>query len=266
MGLHFSSLASLCYLPLMELQTTLLLCGLFFVVATLYTTVGHAGASGYLAMMALISMTPAAMRPTALLLNVLVAAFTVYRFRKARFFSWEGLWPFLLGSVPLAAVGGMKSLATGTYYVLVGSVLLFSAAYIAWRAFAAPHAIDERVVRVKKLPAVFLGAGIGFVSGLTGTGGGIFLSPLLLMLAWAGPKTTAGISAPFIMVNSLVALVAGWHVTKSLPAELPWLAISALAGAVIGTWAGLRWLKQKALLITLALVMTLAAAKLLLTA
>lgn len=250
----------------MDMQTTLLLCGLFFVVAALYTTVGHAGASGYLAMMALIGLAPASMRPTALVLNILVAALTVYRFRKARFFSWQGLWPFLLGSVPLAAVGGMRSLATGMYYTLVGSVLLFAAAYITWRALTSPRTIEEHVIRVKPLPAIAMGAGIGFVSGLTGTGGGIFLSPLLLLLSWAGPKTTAGISAPFIMVNSIVALAAGWHATKALPSELPWLALAALAGALIGTWAGLRWLKQKALLITLALVMTLAAAKLLLTA
>lgn len=250
----------------MDLQTTLLLCGLFFVVATLYTTVGHAGASGYLAMMALIGMAPASMRPTALALNILVAALTVYRFRQARFFSWQGLWPFLLGSVPFAALGGVQSLSQRTYYAAVGGVLLFAAAFILWRAFASPRMLDEHVVRVKKLPAVFCGAGIGFISGLTGTGGGIFLSPLLLLLAWAGPKTTAGISAPFIMVNSIVALVAGWHVTKSLPAELPWLALSALAGALVGTWAGLRWLKQKALLVTLAVVMTLAAIKLLFTA
>jgi uncharacterized protein len=119
---------------------------------------------------------------------------------------------------------------------------------------------------VKKLPAVSMGAVIGFVSGLTGTGGGIFLSPLLLILAWAGPKIAAGISAPSIMVNSLVALVAGWSVTNALPPELPWLAISALCGGLLGTWAGLKWLKQRALLATLAIVMTLAALKLLLTA
>jgi len=247
----------------MDLNTTLLVCGLFFVVATLYTTVGHAGASGYLAVMALIGMAPASMRPTALVLNILVATLTVYRFRKARFFSWQGLWPFLLGSVPFAALGGMRSLATGTYYALVGSILLFAAVFIAWRAWAHPRHIEEHVVRVKRLPAVALGAAIGFISGLSGTGGGIFLSPLLLLLAWAGPKTTAGISAPFILVNSSVALVAGWHVTRALPAELPWLAISAIAGALLGTWAGLQWLNQRALLTTLAAVMSIAALKLL---
>src|SRR6185436_8594918 len=105
----------------MELQDVLILCVSFFVVATLYTTVGHAGASGYIAMMALVGLAPETMRPTALAINILVAAFTVYRFRRARYFHWSGLWPFLLGSVPFAAVGGIQSLSRGTYYVAMRS-------------------------------------------------------------------------------------------------------------------------------------------------
>lgn len=250
----------------MELQETLLLSALFFVVATLYTTVGHAGASGYLAMMALVALSPAAMRPTALVLNIIVAAFTVYRFRKARFFSWTGLWPFLLGSVPFAALGGIQSLSRGAYYAAVGVVLLIAASYLVWRAFSARPAMTEGVIRVKKIPAVFMGCVIGFLSGLIGVGGGIFLSPILLMLSWAGPKTTAGISAPFILVNSAVALIAGSLTVQSLPGELPLLVAAALAGAFVGTWLGLERFKQKELLTTLAVVMSLAGSKLLLMA
>jgi uncharacterized membrane protein YfcA len=250
----------------MELQTALLLAAAFFIVATLYTTVGHAGASGYLAMMALVGLAPEVMRPTALLLNIVVAAFTVYRFRQARYFSWEGLWPFLIGSVPFAALGGIQSLSRGTYYVAMGVVLLLAAAYLVWRAFGSRPLIEERVVKVKKIPAVFIGAVLGFLSGLIGVGGGIFLSPILLMLGWAGAKTTAGISAPFILVNSAVALVAGSLTVQKLPAELPFLALAALAGAFLGTWLGLERFRQKGLLTTLATVMTLAGAKLLLTA
>lgn len=249
----------------MDPQTLALLCFLFLVVATFYTTVGHAGASGYLAVMALIGLAPEVMRPTALTLNILVAAFTVYRFRKARFFSWPGLWPFLLGSVPFAAAGGIQSLSRGTYFVAMGVILLFAAGYLGWRAFARRPIMVEQVVRVRKIPAVFIGCAIGFVSGLIGVGGGIFLSPVLLILGWAGPKTTAGISAPFILVNSAVALAAGSLTVQRLPVELPLLAAAALGGAFLGTWLGLEKLRQKGLLITLAFVMTLAGAKLILT-
>src|SRR5688572_13066969 len=232
----------------------------------MYSTVGHAGASGYLAMMALVDLAPDVMRPTALVLNILVASFTVYRFRRARFFSWSGLWPFLAGSVPLAALGGIQSLSRGTYYVAMGIVLLVAAAYLVWRAFGTRAPMDESLIRVKKIPAVFIGAAIGFLSGLIGVGGGIFLSPILLLLAWAGPKTTAGISAPFILINSAVALAAGSLTVHSLPEELPLLAGAALTGALVGTWLGLEHFRQKGLLATLATVMSLAGAKLLLTA
>ncbi len=250
----------------MVLQDVLLLCVAFFVVATLYTTVGHAGASGYLAMMALVGLAPEVMRPTALTLNILVAAFTVYRFRQARFFSWDGLWPFLTGSVPFAALGGIQSLSRGTYYVAMGVVLLLAAAYLLWRAFGSRPLMEERIVRVRKFPAVFIGAVLGFLSGLIGVGGGIFLSPILLILGWAGAKTTAGISAPFILVNSAVALAAGSLTVQTLPGELPLLAAAALGGAFLGTWLGLQRFRQKGLLTTLATVMSLAGAKLLLTA
>ncbi|MGH8699547.1 MAG: sulfite exporter TauE/SafE family protein [Burkholderiales bacterium] len=234
--------------------------------ATLYTTVGHAGASGYLAMMALVGLAPEVMRPTALTLNILVAAFTVYRFRRARFFHWSGLWPFLVGSVPFAAAGGIQSLSRGTYYIAMGVVLLLAAIYLVWRASGLRTAMQEGVVRVRRVPAVFMGCVIGFISGLIGVGGGIFLSPILLMLGWAGPKTTAGISAPFILVNSAVALFAGSLTVQTLPRELPLLAAGAVAGAFLGTWLGLARLNQKGLLMTLAIVMSLAGVKLVLTA
>ena len=250
----------------MEPLQAAILCGAFFVVATLYTTVGHADASGYLATMALVGLAPEVMRPTALTLNILVAALTVYRFRRARFFSWPGLWPFLLGSVPFAAMGGIQSLSRGTYYAAMGIVLLLAASYLVWRALGSRVVMQENVVRVRKIPAVLMGCVIGFLSGLIGVGGGIFLSPILLVLGWAGPKTTAGISAPFILVNSAVALVAGSLTVQQLPGELPLLAAAALGGAFLGTWLGLERLNQKGLLVTLAFVMSLAGLKLILTA
>ena len=249
----------------MGADDTIILSLLFLVVATLYSTVGHAGASGYLATMALVGIAPEVMRPTALALNILVAALTSYRFRRARHFSWPGLWPFLLGSAPFAALGGAQKLSHGSYYAAVGVVLLVSALALSWRAFNIAQLLPDGEIRVRKLPAVFIGAAIGLLSGLTGTGGGIFLSPTILFLGWAGPKTTAGISAPFILVNSTVALAAGWGSVHSLPAELPILAACALGGALVGTWLGLERLRQRYLLLTLAFVMAIAAFKLLLT-
>ena len=246
-------------------EVAILVCA-FFAVATLYTTVGHAGASGYLATMAIVGVAPEVMRPTALALNVLVAAITVYRFRRARYFSWTALWPFLLGSVPLAAFGGAMRLPPGTYYAVVGAVLLVSAAMLVWRVHGSGFRRDDAGISVQRTLAVPIGAVIGLVSGLTGTGGGIFLSPILLLLQWSGPKTTAGIAAPFILVNSAVALVAGSVSAGTLPVELPWLAAAAVAGTLVGTWLGLSKLSQRGLVTTLAVVMLVAGGKLLATA
>lgn len=240
----------------------IILAGAFFVVATLYTTVGHAGASGYLAIMAIAGLAPDVMRPTALALNILVAAITVYRFRRARYFAWGGLWPFLLGSMPLAAFGGALRLAAGTYYLMVGTVLLVSAGVLVWRVYGTGFRSDEQGLSINRVLAVPVGALIGLLSGLTGTGGGIFLSPVMLLAGWAGPKSAAGIAAPFILVNSVVAIVAGSVTAGKLPVELPWFAAATAAGALAGTWLGLSKLSQRGLIVTLAVVMLVAAGKL----
>jgi uncharacterized membrane protein YfcA len=251
----------------MTADQLLILLPLFFLLAGLYTSVGHAGASGYLAAMALVAVAPEAMRPTALALNILVSAFTTWRFAGAGYASWRALWPFLLGSAPFAALGGSLRLAAGHYYVLIGLVLLLSAIVLGWRAIGRPpaEAASDRVV-VPLGPAVAIGAVIGLLSGLTGTGGGIFLSPVVLLAGWAGPRHTGGISAPFILVNSAIALAAGTATWATLPAELPWLAAAVLGGAVAGTWLGLRRLSTRWLMMALALVLSIAAAKLFLTA
>jgi uncharacterized membrane protein YfcA len=250
----------------LDFRVILILATLFFIVAILYSSVGHAGASGYLAAMALLSIAPEVMRPTALVLNIVVAAFTTWRFREARHFNGKALAPFLAGSVPCAFIGGMLMLPAMTYQAAVGAVLLVSAAYLVWRAFSHVSTRGEIPVVAPPVPAILIGAAIGLLSGLTGTGGGIFLSPLILLLGWAGPKATAGISAPFIMINSMAGLMGGSLVAHDLPEALPLLAGSALLGALIGTWLGIRKLSTRALLITLAVVMALAAIKLIVRA
>lgn len=251
----------------MTADQLLILLPLFFLLAGLYTSVGHAGASGYLAVMALLAVAPDTMRPTALALNILVASFTAWRFAQAGYFSWRALWPFLLGSVPFAALGGSQRLTEGLYLVLVGIVLLMSAFVLAWRASG--RVPGERPVdqpRVPVGPALGIGAAIGLLSGLTGTGGGIFLSPVLLLAGWAGPRHAGGITAPFILVNSTTALLAGTATWATLPLEWPWLALAVMAGAVLGTWLGLKRLSTRWLLAAMAFVLTIAAAKLVLAA
>lgn len=244
-----------------ESVLVLLLVGFFFV-AALYTSVGHAGASGYLALMALASVAPATMRPTALLLNIMVASLTVLRFHRAGRLNWNVLWPFLLGSVPLAAFGGRTMLPDDAYYALVALVLLVAAGALFWRAWTEDRDGLEPPVRVSIVPAILAGAAIGLLSGLTGTGGGVFLSPLILFLGWAGPRAAAGIAAPFILLNSAVALLAGSFAVDALPRELPWLGAAALAGALLGTWLLLKRLSRRGLLTALAAVEILAATKL----
>jgi uncharacterized protein len=246
-------------------ETTYILLVAFFAVAVLYTSVGHAGASGYLAIMALAGVAPATMRPTALALNIVVALITVARFSRAGYFDWRNLWPFLVGSIPLAALGGSWKLANHAYYVVVALALLAAALVLFWRAFSENPGSALPAPRIPVVPAVAIGAAIGLLSGLTGTGGGIFLSPLILLAGWASPKHTSGISAPFILVNSTVALIAGQVAWASLPGELPWFILVVVAGATVGTWLGLRRLSTRGLVAALGAVLLLAAAKLVLT-
>jgi len=209
-----------------------------FLGAVLYTSVGHAGASAYLALMALFGLPAAVMRPTALVLNVLVASLTSFRYVRAGLFRWRALWPFLLGAAPFAFFGGSLQVPGEIYRPLVGAVLWLSAARLLWpreiRAVTHPH--DPPI-----LLGVLLGTGIGFLSGLTGTGGGIFLSPLLLFLGWSNPKVASGVAAVFILVNSVAGLSGNLASVQSLPANLPLFAASVLAGAVVGTTLGIRF-------------------------
>jgi uncharacterized membrane protein YfcA len=218
--------------------TDLLLAACMFLGAVLYSSVGHAGASAYLALMALFGLPPAVMRPTALVLNILVASLTSLRYVRAGLFRWRTLWPFLLGAAPFAFLGGSFQVPGEVYRPLVGAVLWLSAARLLWpreiRAVTDPH--DPPI-----FVGVLLGAGIGFLSGLTGTGGGIFLSPLLLFLGWANPKVASGVAAVFILVNSIAGLSGNLASVQSLPANLPLFAASVLAGAVVGTTLGIRF-------------------------
>ena len=242
----------------------LILAVAFFCLAALYSTVGHAGASGYLATMALLGVAPATMRPTALALNVIVATLTTYRFWRAGWTRWSQLLPFAIASVPLAYIGGRIQVPVPGYRAMVGVVLLCSAVILIWRARGGESSLAERTVQIPLVAAVGSGAVIGLLSGLTGTGGGIFLSPLLLFAGWAGPRGAAGLAAPFICMNSLAGLVGVQWTANSLPPEMPLLAASVLAGGWVGTALGLERLPRRGLILALSLVLLVAGGKLLL--
>jgi uncharacterized membrane protein YfcA len=241
----------------------------FAVVAGLYSSVGHAGASGYLALMALAALAPEVMRPTALVLNVVVAALGTWRFARVDLISWRALWPLVAASVPMAFVGGSTHLSLPGYRKLVGLVLLLSALVLAWRAWrnlvTVVNQSPEPPVHIPLPMAVGIGGGIGMLSGLTGTGGGLFLSPLLLLGGWAGPRRTAGLAVPFILLNSVAGLAGlGWSDAR-LPTGWPWFVLAVLAGGVVGTRLGTGRLPARALIALLAVVLLVASVKLLAT-
>ena len=235
-----------------------------FAVALLYSTVGHAGASGYLAAMALFGTPPAVMRPTALTLNIIVATIGTVRFHRAGFFSWRTFWPFAVASIPASFIGGWLSLPASVYKALVGLVLLYSAV----RLFVSAKKADSRETTLVPIwVALLLGAAIGLLSGLTGVGGGIFLSPLLLLMGWAKTRETSGVSVSFILVNSIAGLLGhglfGHFATiSSLPhSALVW-APAVLVGGWIGSELGTRRLNIAGIRRWLSLVLVLAGLKL----
>ncbi len=226
--------------------------------AALYTSVGHAGASAYIALMALFGIAPAVMRPTALALNILVASFASVRYLRAGMFRWRTVWPFLIGAVPFAFIGGAIQLPSAYYRPLVGVVLLIGAARLLWPT----DLTTNREPRDPPIWAGFVcGVAIGFLSGLTGTGGGIFLSPLLLFMGWSATKPASGVAIVFILCNSIAGLLGNVAIVKALPPDLPIYAVAVVLGAIVGTTLGIRW-ETPMILKALGVVLVIAGLKL----
>lgn len=228
-------------------------------VAFLYSSVGHAGASGYIAVMSLFSLPAELIRPTALVLNLFVATIAFCQYWRAGHFSWRVFWPFAVLSIPLAYLGGRHQLPIHWFQLLVGVVLLASAFYLILQ----PRESGE--TRTPGRPvSMGVGGGLGLLAGLTGTGGGIFLSPLLILMRWATAKRTAATSALFIWVNSASGLAGNLTATRSLEGISFPLILAALAGGALGSHLGSRRFNPVRIKRLLAVVLVIAGGKLLL--
>lgn len=245
-----------------NLSDTLLLSFLILAAASLYSSVGHGGASGYLAAMALFGMAPSVMKPTALTLNILVSAIATMRFYRARCFSWRIFLIFAVTSIPLAYIGGMIELPGNYYRKIVGIVLIYAAVQL-FRV--TQQKIMEEARPVPVTTALISGAAIGLLSGLTGVGGGIFLSPLLLFMRWGDPRQTAGVSAAFIFVNSASGLLGHVSAVNAIPSSIAFFAVAAVIGGLLGSWMGSRYLSQINLRRLLSVVLVVAGIKFMFT-
>jgi uncharacterized protein len=235
-------------------------CIAVFIIAALYSSVGHAGASGYIAALTFFNFGPTLIKPTVLVLNILVACIGTYQFWRAGHFRWNLFWPFALLSVPLAFVGGYLVVPAHVFRLVVGVVLFLSALRLFFQGSDPEHV--EMPPLAVSLP---VGAGIGFLSGITATGGGIFLTPLLIFFRWAQTKPAAAVSALFILVNSAAALCGHIDSHQPLPYFAWPLAVAAVIGGLTGSTLGSRYLPARAIHLSLATVLTIAGLKLIFT-
>lgn len=245
----------------MDPETGTLFFALLALVAFLYASVGHGGASGYLALMALYGFAPAVMKPTALMLNIGVSLIAFIQYYRGGHFSWKLFLPLAIASVPAAFVGGLTPLPSSIYKQILGLFLLFPAARFLYSA--KPSATTPKTMHTGW--ALLIGAGIGLLSGMIGIGGGILLSPLLVLLGWADLKQAAAVSALFIFVNSLAGLGGLMQQEIHFSPLMYTMAGLAMLGGVAGSYFGALQFRQQTLRIILALVLFIAALKLLFT-
>lgn len=237
----------------------ILFLGLVFILAILYSSVGHGGASGYLALMAIFSFSPEFMRPTALVLNVFVSSIALFSYYRNRHFKLKLLLPFILTSVPFAFLGGAITVNPKTYKIILGVFLIIAIARMIYR----PSSQNNEIKSINKYLAYFIGILLGFFSGLIGIGGGIILSPIIILLKWGTIKETAAVSAAFILVNSVSGLIGQVSHGIQLAPEIGYMLAVAILGGIIGSYMGSFKITDKVLKYALSVVLTFASLKLL---
>ena len=236
----------------------ILICICLFFGAILYTSVGHAGASIYIAIMSIFGVPVTTIKPTALSLNIIVSSYTSYQFVRAKYYDIKLAIPLLIGAIPAAFIGGYINLPSNIYKPIIGVMLLYSA----YRFITVKKEDEKPTVPYKFFYAVTTGIIIGFLAGLTGTGGGIFLSPLIIFAAWTTTKGASGTVAIFIFFNSLFGLMGNMTSLSAIPPTLPLYAGAALLGGIIGSRIGVHYFQHTAIKRTLGLVLLIASLKL----
>ena len=229
----------------------------FFIVAFLYASVGHGGASGYLAVMALFGFSATVMKPTALILNLMVSLIAFISFYRAKHFKQAMLWPLVLASIPCAFIGSVMPISEIVYKKILAVVLLISVLRLLWNS-------SEQTIQPapKWYWLSLIGAVIGLLSGMIGMGGGILLSPILLLMGWCNQKQTAAISAVFIFLNSASGMLGQLKTGFVWDAQL-WAIIGfVLVGGSLGAYFGAAKFKSANMKYILAVVLFLAAGKL----
>ncbi|SEN42456.1 hypothetical protein SAMN04489859_1006152 [Paracoccus alcaliphilus] len=217
----------------------------FLATALIYAAVGQAGASGYIAIMGLAGFAPLAMKTTALSLNLLVAGIGTALFLRAGRLSWRNVWPFAVLGFPFSMLGGAVHLSENVYFPVVGAVLILSALQMARTAFMGKAAGSDAPATPPFAAALVTGAIIGFVSGTTGTGGGVFLAPIILTMNWGTARQTAATTAVYNLINSFAALIGAYAAWDHIPSSLPAWLVAVAAGGTIGAYIGSRFLSDR---------------------
>ena len=237
----------------------LIVAGLIGCVSLLYATAGQAGGTAFLAVMAFAAFPATEMRATALLLNIVAAGYATWRLHRRGAIDRKMLPSLTVPSLVTAFLGGLLVLGEQVYFIVTGLLLVAAAALMVFK-----RTVDTTEARqVRPLPAAAMGAGAGFISGLTGVGGGVFLTPLLIAFGWASPRRAAALSPPFILCNSVVGLAGVLLAGQTLAPGAAVYSFGALTGAVIGTVIGLRWMSERGTRYVLAAILLFAGVRLL---
>jgi hypothetical protein len=232
---------------------------LFLIIATLYSSVGHAGASGYLAVMALLSFAPEAIKPSSLVLNIIVATIASEKFIRAGYFDKRIFTSFVIASIPFAFIGGYITVSPKYFKLIAGLFLIISALLLIFKTYIKPS--QSEPTQMPTGYGLILGSIIGLFSGLIGVGGGIFLSPIIIMFNWTTVKKASGVAALFILCNSLSGLAGHFTALNKLDSNIFYWIIAVMIGGLLGSYLGVLKFNNKVIIFCLFLVLMTAGLK-----